>query len=290
MEALGDRWLRTNVHDVLGQVAYTQGEFQAAKRHFEAAYAIHAAFGTLGGMAVHLRNLGEVALRQQEWPEARTLYQQSLKLYQEIGDRGGVVAAQSGLGIAAQHIGDLNGARRHFGQALEAASGTRSVRLILSALTEAGEFLVQAAGTSRGRAMGLRALRFVCQHPLCDRNTSAAAAAYLQRHGDGRHPAPDDTLESLAAMLQSELVVPERVFSPPLDSQAQASMPVEPLTTRELDVLRLLAKGRSNTEIAGELVVAEGTVKAHTSSIYRKLEVANRTRAIVRARELGLLD
>jgi LuxR family maltose regulon positive regulatory protein len=50
-----------------------------------------------------------------------------------------------------------------------------------------------------------------------------------------------------------------------------------------------MAEGRSNAEIAAELIVALGTVKAHTSSIYRKLDVRSRTEAVIKASELGLL-
>jgi LuxR family maltose regulon positive regulatory protein len=64
----------------------------------------------------------------------------------------------------------------------------------------------------------------------------------------------------------------------------------EPLTHRELEVLRLMALGQTNQEIAGQLIVARGTVKAHTASIYRKLGVSNRTEAVARARQLGILD
>jgi LuxR family maltose regulon positive regulatory protein len=64
---------------------------------------------------------------------------------------------------------------------------------------------------------------------------------------------------------------------------------VEPLSQRELEVLHLIALGRTNQEIAQQLIVAPGTVKAHTSSIYRKLDVANRTEAVARARQLGIL-
>jgi LuxR family maltose regulon positive regulatory protein len=64
---------------------------------------------------------------------------------------------------------------------------------------------------------------------------------------------------------------------------------VEPLSPRELEVLQLLATGLSNQEIAGELVVALTTVKTHVAAIYRKLDVANRTQAVTRARQLGLL-
>jgi LuxR family maltose regulon positive regulatory protein len=57
---------------------------------------------------------------------------------------------------------------------------------------------------------------------------------------------------------------------------------VEPLSQRELEVLHLMALGRTNQEIARQLIVAPGTIKAHTASIYRKLEVANRTEAVAR--------
>jgi LuxR family maltose regulon positive regulatory protein len=73
------------------------------------------------------------------------------------------------------------------------------------------------------------------------------------------------------------------------EADAQVAGLIEPLTVRELEVLHLIAQGKTNREIARQLVVARGTVKAHTSSIYRKLDVANRTEAAARARELGLL-
>ena len=63
----------------------------------------------------------------------------------------------------------------------------------------------------------------------------------------------------------------------------------EPLSERELEVLRLLAQGRRNGEIARDLVVSENTVKAHVKHIYRKLGVADRVQAANRGRELGLL-
>lgn len=65
---------------------------------------------------------------------------------------------------------------------------------------------------------------------------------------------------------------------------------VEPLSRRELEVLHLLALGKTNQEIARQLIVSPGTIKAHTASIYRKLDVANRTEAAARARQLGLLS
>jgi len=63
---------------------------------------------------------------------------------------------------------------------------------------------------------------------------------------------------------------------------------LEPLTDRERAVLRLLIAGRSNKEIAEELVVASGTVKRHVSNILRKLQVTSRLAAVAQARDLGL--
>jgi ATP/maltotriose-dependent transcriptional regulator MalT len=64
---------------------------------------------------------------------------------------------------------------------------------------------------------------------------------------------------------------------------------VEPLTSRELEILQLIADGLSNPEIAAALILTVGTVKAHTHHIYSKLNATNRVQAIARARGLGLL-
>jgi LuxR family transcriptional regulator, maltose regulon positive regulatory protein len=64
---------------------------------------------------------------------------------------------------------------------------------------------------------------------------------------------------------------------------------VEPLTDRELEVLRLLATGWRNRDIARELVVTVERVKKHISHIFNKLGAANRTEAVAHARRLGLI-
>lgn len=64
---------------------------------------------------------------------------------------------------------------------------------------------------------------------------------------------------------------------------------VEPLSERELEILRLVAAGESNKEIAAALYITEGTVKNHVTNILGKLGVRDRTQAALRARELGLI-
>jgi DNA-binding NarL/FixJ family response regulator len=63
----------------------------------------------------------------------------------------------------------------------------------------------------------------------------------------------------------------------------------DPLTERETEILRLMAGGYSNKEIANSLSVAEGTVKNHVSNILSKLGVRDRTRAVLKAFELGIV-
>jgi LuxR family transcriptional regulator, maltose regulon positive regulatory protein len=106
------------------------------------------------------------------------------------------------------------------------------------------------------------------------------------------HIASPDYLDALLAAFTGQK-------PPPPDTSARTAFTVtgfhlgvlaEPLSARELDVLRLLSDGRSNAEIARNLFVEQSTVKTHLIHLYRKLDVSSRTQAIGRARALGLLD
>jgi LuxR family transcriptional regulator, maltose regulon positive regulatory protein len=86
-----------------------------------------------------------------------------------------------------------------------------------------------------------------------------------------------------------QVAVYENLFLSGNAAQPEQRSLIEPLSEREVEVLHLIAQGRSNPEIAEELIIALGTVKAHTSTIYRKLDVRSRTEAVLRAQELGIL-
>jgi LuxR family transcriptional regulator, maltose regulon positive regulatory protein len=97
---------------------------------------------------------------------------------------------------------------------------------------------------------------------------------------------PDSPPRVPAHYIRKLLAALERDYS-------SATLPVadlpEPLTERELEVLRLIASGKSNRRIATELFVSVGTVKTHLNNLYRKLGAHSRTQALARARELKLL-
>ena len=85
-------------------------------------------------------------------------------------------------------------------------------------------------------------------------------------------------------------VVSEFVRLPSGDSSRDArELLSEPISERELEILRLMANGLRNRDIARQLHLAEGTVKNYISSLLRKLFVQDRTHAVVRAKELGLI-
>ncbi|MFN8635757.1 MAG: response regulator transcription factor [Chloroflexota bacterium] len=116
----------------------------------------------------------------------------------------------------------------------------------------------------------------------------AGALGYLLKHS-----APDDVVRAIQQAHRGETalhpaiarMVLQEIQRPPQPSQSQTA---DPLSGRELEVLRLLARGMSNQEIADSLVVGEATVRSHVSAILRKLQLASRTQAALYALREGL--
>ncbi|MCG8352145.1 MAG: response regulator transcription factor [Chloroflexales bacterium] len=109
----------------------------------------------------------------------------------------------------------------------------------------------------------------------------AGAISYLLKD-----VSPEDLAHAIRAAQRNEAVLHPEVaaklmqeFSAPRTAEA----PVEQLTEREMDVLRLIARGKSNKEIADALVISEKTVKTHVSNILSKLHLADRTQAAIYA-------
>jgi len=94
--------------------------------------------------------------------------------------------------------------------------------------------------------------------------------------------------DALLAPSVTRRLVEQFVRRPPPGTRVPAGL--EELTDRERDVLKLLARARSNAEIAAELVVSEATVKSHVNRILTKLNLRDRTQAVVLAYECGLVE
>ena len=100
----------------------------------------------------------------------------------------------------------------------------------------------------------------------------------------------EDGVQAYALREQDLQELPRTASAAPTSEGGGATQPpLVDLSERELEVLALLASGRTNSEIARDLFVSAGTVKSHVNNIYRKLEVRNRAEAIARARELEVV-
>ncbi len=102
-----------------------------------------------------------------------------------------------------------------------------------------------------------------------------------QKRGKGHNPI--GYVNKLLAAFPLPMTLPQSKIETP------KSKIIEPLSERELEILRLIAEGLSNREIGERLFLALDTVKGHNRRIFDKLQVKSRTEAIACARELGLL-
>jgi len=108
----------------------------------------------------------------------------------------------------------------------------------------------------------------------------------VRRVRNGESPLDPELAARVLRRLASEGEVCRGMGGP----HAAPSYAVEPLTPRELEVLGLMKLGRTNRQIAGDLVISLGTAKNHVEHIISKLGVSDRTRAVVQGLELGLID
>ena len=174
-------------------------------------------------------------------------------------------------------------------------------------LTALDESIRQARSVnSNGELIRLLALQALALNALGDRIPARSAirealalgtpGGYIRRWleaGPGLEPllrdlrGDGDTSQEWHSYLDSLLDAFRAAFGE--SAQPQPGKLLEPLTPRELEIMRLICKGYSNPEIASELVVTINTIKKHTSNIYGKLGVRSRTQAIARAHELNLL-
>jgi NarL family two-component system response regulator LiaR len=115
----------------------------------------------------------------------------------------------------------------------------------------------------------------------------AGAAGYLLKHAK-----PQELGDAIRAANRGEALVHPAVAARLMQEVAarEHTSPADSLTPRELEVLRLIARGLPNKQIARELQIADKTVKTHVSNILRKLDLQDRTQAVVYAVRERIVD
>ncbi len=293
----GDLWLFGELHLFLANVYWAQGDETKAQTFLKEGLAVHDQLGNAWVTGWFVSLFGEIALRQGDLPRARFLMGAGLKRHQQLGDQQGQALIYALLAQTAASEQDYLLTRTLAAQSLSIARTVHDSSSLILCLEEladvvAGQGEPEWAAQLWGVAERYREARNVTL-PQVERLDRARHIEQAQRLLDGQIFAARwaegrmMTAEQAIAASPSHERTPQPQRRPGQTSVAQPLL--DPLSQRELEVLKLLADGASNQEIALALVVTPGTVKLHVSHILSKLGVNSRTRAVIRARDLGLL-
>lgn len=281
-----DEWFRSYCLREWGTASLILGDLADAKRRLQAAYVIMEEFGDRRGMAEILTRLGRVILLEGNNTEARQCYEQARTICHDLGVINGLIISLEGMGNSARAMGHYEDSRRYLGEALQ-ISRHHTISLTLSIFVGIGELFLQTGQSERG----INLLGLTLRHPASEHDTKERAQRLLTRYQaaeDITTPTQED-FEAVTTALLDELLIPERSTPTSLKSQGNETL-IDPLSERELEVLVLIAEGRSNREIAQQLFLSVATVKWYLTHIYSKLGVQSRTQALVRARQLNLIS
>ncbi len=299
-EAHGDAYGQAVANNILGQLAYDRGDYPAARRYSEHSLLIEQQIGNGWSMAYSLTNLGKVAYAQGDYAAASRLYTESLERRIALGDSRGAAICRNRLGDVAAAMGDHERAEAYYRESLAGfqAIGNRwgqaAVRISQGRLAialgrpqDAVPLLQEALrlALETGSAPQVAAVAGLCA-PLA-RPHDSVWAAELERVA-----AAPGNIEALRPQMARLLTWH---YSAPAEPPARASgdgagRQSYPggLTAREVEVLRLVARGLTDAQVAEELVLSRRTVSTHLTSIYSKLGVNSRSAATRFALEQGL--
>lgn len=230
-------------------------------------------------------SLGLLALLLGYYDHALAHFEAHL-LRQNSGYRVPLMCAHVRVGGALLGLGDQTRARAHLFGALRVAAEIGASQVLLEALLGIAQLAIVPP------TLAVKLLTLVCVHPASNRY-SRTQARYVLSTGEFS-PIPDDPEETFAddgALTLEAAVACIAPLDPGMETAQQRAnrQLVEPLSQRELEVLTLMAAGRTNQEIANELYIGVSTVKKHINRIFSKLNVTHRAQAVAHARSLNIL-
>jgi predicted ATPase/DNA-binding CsgD family transcriptional regulator len=263
---LGDLYGISTSLNILGELARLRGDFAGARPYYEESLRVKREMGGKMGVAVALHNLARVAHHQGSEEEARELFAESLGLFHELGSKLDVAMCMAGLGGVAAAKGKAERAARLLGAA-GALLGKVGAIVWLADRADYAQDIELARGL-------LDEQRFHAAWGTGQTMSDEEAVRYAL--GGEEEPARDGAAVRVPVSPGGREPGSEEESTPP------------PLTPRELDVLRLVADGLTNAQVAERLVLSPNTVSIHLYSIYNKLGVKSRTAATRYAMAQGL--
>lgn len=269
----------------LGLVARDQGDYARAEEAGRESLRLNRELGDTSRVAFSLHSLGLVARDRNDYAQAETLFQESLALFREFEDTWGITTALVSLGVTARLRGDNIRAsdllqeslrlRRDLGDKAGIAECLEAL-----AAVAAGRLDPHRAARLLGAGEALRASIGAPLPPVhqadCER-TAAGARKRLGRTAFEAERAAGRTMDAGAA-IEDALAVALPSSPSKNGPPERAPEPVSwgALTQREAEVAALIAQGRTNREIAGSLVITEGTAANHVQHILNKLGLNSR--------------
>ena len=300
-----DKVIRAYLLDLLGQIALDHGEDNRARALLEEGLMRHREIGDTRGVLGALFFLERVLLVRGEVTQARAYAEERLTLSREIGFRPSIAGALSFLGRIACEEGDAAAAGELFEESLAILRETNETLPLAIVLQGIGVTLVSLGQLVEAvRLWGsVEALCAAAGVPLppderafIERARLAVLSqlseeAYTAAWAEGKALSPTQTLATVRTALasQSHMARMRRARGSDVSHQASSSAAATVLTAREVEVLRLVARGLTDAQVAEALVISRRTVNAHLRSIFTKLRITSRNALTYFALEHGLI-
>jgi non-specific serine/threonine protein kinase len=287
---LNDQWAIAHNLVYLGLLRWVKGEFRPAQPISEQGLALFRAIGDPQSIGQAIQCLGWIALSLDDPALAGSYFSESLHLSQSLQIPSDVGRALYGLGAVAT-------AQSHFGEALTLLGEALTIMLELGDRYHLGGCLGILTWLAMEIKQPVLTAQFAGAAQLLLDALGAAKPAFFQQMMDRGLATTQAQLDETSfnqAWIRGQQLDPQEIFTALQQTFSQGQIaPAQPypggLTGREVEVLRLLAGGLTNSQIAEQLVVSPYTVNAHIRHIFDKLDVPSRAAAASFAVEHGLI-
>jgi DNA-binding NarL/FixJ family response regulator len=235
----------------------------------------------------------KIAKRRGDYAEVQRVCTQGLELAEAIHSVYNIAFAHAELGHAALHLHEFPQAAAHFHQVLQFEVGFGSRFSLLHSVFSVAQLWVALGKMAQAVSLitlvcetggTMREIRLQAEAALAELRAQLSPQAFAAAQERGRRTEIGTLAQELLAALSALAQAPASARISPHEQQA-----ADHLTARELQILRLVADGLTNGEIASELFLATSTVKWYVRGIFRKLYATSRTQVVMHARNLGLL-
>ncbi len=277
---LGDKFLIARTLSILCTVATRQGELALATTLAQEALTSAQEVGYKSMTATMLQNIGYLLALQGNLEQGAVLAQEGLALFRDLGDKLYITYALQSLGFISSLQGNLTQAAAAFqeGLALSEEMGNQTrvgLHLIGLAGVAAAEGHYQRAARLLGAAetrynvdVNLNSFERAEYDKVVERvRTQLGDQLFASTWAEGRNMTPEQALTA-----------PEQAQPHPLGKPSSTTYP-DGLTAREVEILRLVAQGMSDAQVAEKLVISPRTVNWHLTTIYSKIQVTSRSAA-----------